>query len=164
MFFKFFFVDSEEQQHCVANAFNILTNEGFLRDQQGVQTLEVVQKFYEITGQKLERATLKISNLLDFCNRIGDDVEVQPKPVLTLKKTTENGETCFHAVVLKSYFRSEEYLDLVTIDSSDLQSEAGETEVECSILDDGDKPFLAIGEFPYDLGLSSEKCYCLHFN
>ena len=138
-----------------------MTNEGFLRDQQGVQTLEVVQKFYEIIGQKLERATLKISNLLDFCNQIGDVVKVQPKPVLTLKKTTE---TCFHAVVLKSYFRSEEYLDLVTIDSSDLQSETGETKVECSILDDGDKPFLAIGEFPYDLGLSSEKCYCLHFN
>ena len=38
----------EEQRHLVHNAFNILVNEGLMRDEQEVYTLEVVQKFYEI--------------------------------------------------------------------------------------------------------------------
>ena len=93
----------------------------------------------------------------DFCNQIGEH-EAKLRPVLTL---TENGETSGHAVVLKSYERSEEYLDLVTIDSL---SETGETSVECSIFDDGEKEILALGEFPDQWCLSSEKCYYFHFN
>ena len=115
--------------------------------------------FYEIIGQELKRATLKISNLLDFCGQSGDN-EVQTKPVLTLTRT-ENGETSGHAVVLKSYIRSEEYLDLMTIDSL---SETGETSVECSIFDNGDEEVLILEEFPDQWCLSSKKCYYLHFN
>ena len=47
-----------------------------------------------------EKATMKTSNILDFCDEISDEVQV--KPVLTLTKN-ENGETSGHAVVLKSY-------------------------------------------------------------
>ena len=136
-----------------------MTNEGFLRDQQGVQTLEVVQKFYEIIKEEPEKATLKVSTLLDFCGQSGDH-EVEPKPVLTLTRT-ENGITSGHAVVLKSYYRSEKYLDLTTIDSL---SDTGKTSVECSILDDGDKEILVSNALPDEWCLSSEKCYYLHFN
>ena len=152
-------LDGEEQQHRVSNAFNILANEGFLRDQQGVQTLEVVNEFYKIIEQELKRATLKVSNLLSFCGKISDH-EVEPKPVITLTKT-ENGETFGHAVVLKSYDRSEDYLDLITIDSL---SATGETSVECPISSDGDNEILALGEFPDQWCLASEKCYYFHFN
>ena len=97
--------------------------------------------------------------MLDFCSQIGEH-EVNFRPVLTLTKT-ENGVTSGHAVVLKSYIRSEEYLDLMTIDTL---SETGETSVECSIFEDGDKEILALGEFPDQWCLSSEKCYYLNFN
>ena len=136
-----------------------MTNEGFLRDQQGVQTLEVVQKFYEIIKEEPEKATLKISTLLDFCGQSGDHV-VETKPVLTLTRT-ENGITSGHAVVLKSYYRSEEYLDLMTTDSL---SDTGETTVQCSIFDNGGQEILVSDELPGEWSLSSEKCYYLHFN
>ena len=105
-----------------------------------------------------EKATMKTSNILDFCDEISDEVQV--KPVLTLTKT-ENGETSGHAVVLKSYQRNEDYLDLVTIDSL---SETGETSVRCSILDSGEVQKLAIGEVPDRWCIASEKCYFFHFN
>ena len=80
--------------------------------------------------------------------------------MITLTKT-ENGKTSGHAVVVKSYERSEDYLDLTTIDSL---SETGETSVECSIFDDGDKQVLGIGEFPDQWCISSEKCYYFQLN
>ena len=103
-------------------------------------------------------ATLKVSNLLDFCDKISD--EVQPKPVITLTKTVD-GETFCHAVVLKSYKRSDEYLDLVTIDSL---SETGETSVECTIFDGEEEQILGIDIFSDQWKLASEKCYFFHFN
>ena len=51
------------------NAFNILVNEGFLRDQQGVQTLEVVQEFYKIVNEKPRKATRVKKDLIDFCGK-----------------------------------------------------------------------------------------------
>ena len=101
---------------------------------------------------------MNISSLLNFCDQIGEH-EVRLKPVITLTKT-ENGESSGHAVVLKSYERHEEYLDLITVDSL---SKTGETSVLCSILDDGEQEILA-AEFPDPWYLASEKCYFFHFN
>ena len=55
-----------EQRHFVQNAFNVLVNEGFLRDQQGVQTLEVVQKFFEIIQKPMSKATMVKLDLNTF--------------------------------------------------------------------------------------------------
>ena len=46
-----------DQRHSVYNAFEILVNDGFLHD-QGVLTLEAVQKFYEEILEQPEEATL----------------------------------------------------------------------------------------------------------
>ena len=64
-----------EQRHFVHNAFNILVNEGFLREEQGVYTLEAVQKFFEIINEKPRKATMEIKDLETFC----------PPGVFTLK-------------------------------------------------------------------------------
>ena len=92
----------EEQRHVVENAFNVLVNEGFLREQQGVHTLEVVQKFHEIINEPIGRATMAKKDLMDFCGR-----HFLPYyGVITLVKidSTTNDKN-FHAVRL-SNFRS----------------------------------------------------------
>ena len=148
----------ENQNHILENAFNVLAYEGFLRD-QGILTLESVQKFYEAIEKEPEIATLKTPNLLDVCSELGSH-ELLYQPVITVTKT-ENGQHSFHAVVVKSYDRSEEYLDLTTIDSL---SETGETSVECPILDDGEKQFLDLTQFPDQWCLAAEKCYYFQLN
>ena len=55
--------------HMVENAFNVLVNEGFLREQQGVQTLEAVQKFYEIINESMGRATMVKKDLMDLSKK-----------------------------------------------------------------------------------------------
>lgn len=152
------FSAGENQDHILENAFNVLLNDGFLRN-QGILSLESVQEFYKTIEQEPKRATLKITTLLDVCHQIGDH-EAEPQPVITLEKTV-NGETSGHAVVLKSYDRSEEYLDLITIDSL---SETGETSVECSLFDGEDGKIVAIGEFPDQWSIASDKCYYFQFN
>ena len=61
------FISGEEQRHFVHNAFNVLVNEGFLRDQQGVHTLEVVQKFHEIVKEVPREAKVEEENLETVC-------------------------------------------------------------------------------------------------
>ena len=61
------FLAGEEQRHFVHNAFNVLVNEGFLRDQQGVHTLEVVQQFYQIIKKTPTEATMMEDNLETLC-------------------------------------------------------------------------------------------------
>ena len=97
--------------------------------------------------------------MLDVCNQAGSH-ELDHQPVITLAKT-ENGETSCHAVVVKSYDRSEDYLDLITIDSL---SETGETSVECQILDYGDEQILATCEHPDQWCLATEKCDYFQLN
>ena len=123
-------------------------------------TLESVQKFYKtIKEEEPRRATLISKSLLDVCNEIGfRELEIQP--VITLTRQ-ENGKTCGHAVAVKSYERSEDYLELNTIDSL---SATGKTSVECSIFDDEEGQVLAIGEFPDQWCLASEKCYYVQLN
>ena len=129
-----------------------------MRD-QGILTLESVQKFYEAVGQEPKRATLKTPNLLDICDKFGIH-DLIHRPVITLTKT-ENGKTYGHAVVIKSYERSDEYLDLTTIDSL---SATGETSVECEILDNGEEQFLDLTQFPDQWCLATEKCYYFELN
>ena len=90
----------EEQRHVVENAFNLLVNEGFLREQQGVHTLEVVQKFHEIINEPIGRATMAKKDLMDFCGR-----HFLPYyGVITLVKidSTTNDKN-FHAVRLSNF-------------------------------------------------------------
>ena len=63
----FFVLAGEEQRHFVHNAFNVLINEGFFRDQQGVYTLEVVQQFYQIIKKTPTEATKMEDNLETLC-------------------------------------------------------------------------------------------------
>ena len=119
-------------------------------------TLESVQEFYKIIKQEPKRATRITTNLLEVCNRIGFH-ELDHQPVITLTKT-KNGQVSYHAVVVESFDRSEDYLELKTIDSL---SKTGKTSVECSIFDG---EVLAIGEFPDQWCLASEKCHYLKLN
>ena len=77
------------------NAFNILVNEGFLRDQQGVQTLEFVQKFYEIIKDKPRRATMVKKELSDFC---GKYTLLYHAVIALLYHDSKTNDTTFHAV------------------------------------------------------------------
>ena len=119
----------------------------------------LIEKLYEAMKQEPRRATLRTSNLLDVCTKLGSH-DLVYRPVITLTRT-ENGKTSGHAVVVKSYDRSEEYLDLTTIDSL---SETGETSVECEILDNGEKQFLDLTQFPDQWCLADEKCYYFQLN
>ena len=115
--------------------------------------------FYKIIQQQPNRATLKISKLLEICNQIGEnEVQLKLKPVITLTKI-ENSEPSGHyrhAVVLTSYIRSEKYLDLITIDSL---SETGKTFIGCPIND-----LELFSQFPGECRLASDKCYYFQFN
>ena len=152
------FLAGKNQGHIIENAFNVLGNEGFLRN-QGILTLESVQKFYKIMKHELKRATMIISNLLEICNEDGSH-ELSPRPVIILTKT-QYGIVSGHSVVVKSYDRSEDCLELTTIDSL---SKTGETLVECSIFDGEGGKVLAIGEFPDQWCLASPKCYYFKLN
>ena len=122
-------------------------------------TLESVQKFYEAIEEEPKKATLISKSLLDVCNEIGFR-ELNIQPVITLTRE-ENGKTCGHAVVVKSYDRSEDYLDLTTIDSL---PGASETLVECPIFDGEDGQVLGIGGLSEQWCLASEVCYYVQLN
>ena len=57
----------EEQRHYIHNVFNVLVNQGFLRDQQGFETLEIVQKFYQITKLTPTKVKKVEIDILDLC-------------------------------------------------------------------------------------------------
>ena len=59
----YFYSAGPEQEHTVINAFKVLRNEGFLRDHQGVLSLEVVQEFYKIIQEPLRKAKFGIIDL-----------------------------------------------------------------------------------------------------
>ena len=94
--FSHSYVAGEEQRHFIENAFNVLVNEGFLRDQQGVHTLEVVQKFYEIIKEPIGRATMMKKDLTNYREHSGT---LERHAVITLVKEDSNtGEKELHAV------------------------------------------------------------------
>ena len=152
------FLAGESQGHIVENAFNVLANNGFLRD-QGILTLESVQQFYAAIGQDPKRATLMTPNLLDVCCELGSH-ELVHRPVITLRKIID-GQDSFHAVAVKSYERNEEYLDPKTIDSL---SKTDETQVECQTLGDGETELIELSDFPDQWCLAAQKCYYFQLN
>ena len=149
------FQAGENQDHILENVFNVLGNQGFLRD-QGILTLESVQLFYEAIGQEPKVATLKTPNLLDICTELGSN-ELVHRPVITLTRS-QNGKTSGHAVVVKRYERCEDCLNLTTLDSL---SETGETLVKCPILEDRT---LDLSQLVDKWCLASEKCYYFELN
>ena len=114
--YQFYISAGEEQKHMVENAFNVLLNEGFLRNQQGVQSLEVVQKFYEVIQEPIRRATLVKKDLMDFCVKYelpNEDFEANLKctflyhAVITLiVEDSDTNEKFFHAVRVSKHFIS----------------------------------------------------------
>ena len=91
-----------EQQHFVHNAFNILVNEGFLRDQQGVQTLEVVRKFYEIINEKPRKATMVKKCMYELCKK--QTLKHHAVIILLYDDSKSNVETVHAVRVSKTYF------------------------------------------------------------
>ena len=76
---------------------NILVNEGFLRDQQGVQSLEVVQKFYQIIKEPMRKATMEVKDLNSFCPP-GKFTFDNQAVILLVYKDTKTKEEYYHAV------------------------------------------------------------------
>ena len=127
----------------MTNLFNVLANQGFMRD-QGILSLESVQLFYELIGEEPQNSSMRKTHLLTFCNQIGYH-ELDYQPVITLIKiSSRTGEVDGHAVVLHSFTRGEDYLVLLTIDSA---STTGYTYVYCSIVTENGRPELVIGAF-----------------
>ena len=138
--------------------FNVLGYAGFLRG-QGVLTLEVVQEFYRLIGEKPKPATTKVSNLLDFCptSRYCD---LETQPVISLvKEYSDTGEKYHHVVLLYGYSRDDQYLTLYTFDSL---SETGETSLACQISTINGKEKLELGGETDQWCLGSEICYALY--
>ena len=124
-------------------------------------SLESVQEFYNKIGEEPINASMRESNLLDFCNQPGFN-ELDHLPVITLTKTSSTtGNVQGHAVVLCDYGRYEDALVLTTIDSA---SESGETLVQCPIVvENGQQKFKTSGSVD-EWCLGSEKCYVFYFN
>ena len=145
----------------IGNVFNVLGNHGFLRD-QGVLTLETVREFYRLIREKPKPASMKVSNLLDFCPPSVEICELDNQPVITLmREYSDTGEKYFHVVVLHSYSRDENYLTLWTIDSL---SEDGETVLECPIMAKNGRKKLDLGGKTDKWCLGSDLCYVLYLN
>ena len=108
------FSADEEQRHFVHNAFNVLTNEGFLRDQQGVQSLEVVQEFYKIIKEKPRRATQVAKDLESLCGSIPGKFTLDYQAVITLVYEDSNtNEKYYHAVRVSKQFLMSVLIDLI---------------------------------------------------
>ena len=154
------FPASEFQNHFLTNAFNILVNGGFLRD-QGILSIESVQTFYKFLGQEPEEASLRVANVLDFCNQLGFH-ELDYHPVVTLSNTSStNGQTQGHAVVLSFYHRHEDSLVMTTIDSA---SESGQRFIKCPIVVEHGRQKLKIKGAEDEWCLGSQICYVLYLN
>ena len=89
----------EEQRHYIHNTFNVLVNQGFLRDQQGVHTLEVVQKFYEITKLKPRKVTKVKIDILDLCPR-GHYVQPNQAVITCVQIDSKTKKAYYHAVTV----------------------------------------------------------------
>ena len=90
------YLAGEEQRHYIHNTFNVLVNEGFLRNQQGFATLEVVHKFYEITKLtpiKVKKAEIDI---LDLCPR-GPCVHTNQAVITCVQIDSTTNASNYHA-------------------------------------------------------------------
>ena len=92
-----FHLAGEEQRHYIHNTFNVLTNEGFLRDQQGIETLEVVQKFYEITKLEPRKAKKVEIDILALCPKGRYILPIQAV-ITCVQIYSSTNEAYYHAV------------------------------------------------------------------
>ena len=93
------FLAGQEQRHYIYNTFNVLANQGFLRDQQGIQTLEVVQRFYEITKLKPIKAKKVELDILDVCPT-GHCVHSNQAVITCVKIDSSANVPYYHAVMV----------------------------------------------------------------
>ena len=145
------------------NAFQVLVNDGFLHD-QGILTLEAVQKFYDQILERPRGAWLKEEKFLDFC--LSDNDEVQPVVTLSLKNSDEE-QNNYHAVTLKHAVFKDPILKTTFIDS---RSQIGEVDMYLSLSTDRSnlKPTEKFAIFDTriieDWWLGDDMCYYLEFN
>ena len=72
--------------------------EGFLRDEQGVHSLEVVQKFHEIINEPTRKATMMKKDLNSFCGWSGK-VTLDYHAVINLVyEDSQSNDKYYHAV------------------------------------------------------------------
>ena len=86
-----------EQRHFVQNAFNVLVNEGFLRDQQGFQSLDVVQKFFEIIKEPMSKAKLVEKDLNSICPA-GNFTLYRQAVIIMVQEDSQTNIEYYHAV------------------------------------------------------------------
>ena len=72
-------------------------NEGFLCDKQRILSLEVVEKFYEMTKQKPRKATRQVKNILDLCPA-GHFVLQNQAVIFCVYDDSKTNNEYFHAV------------------------------------------------------------------
>ena len=87
----------EEQRHYIHNVFNVLINQGFLRDQQGFESLEVVQKFYKISKLKPRKAQKVEIDILDLCPT-GPHILPNQAVITCVQIDSTTSEAYYHAV------------------------------------------------------------------
>ena len=117
-----------DQGHVFYNAFNVLANEGFLRDDQGILTLESIQTFYESINQKPKRATLETPDLHDICNKFGFH-KLCPQPVISVVQRREEYDEndqiewkhYYHNFAVKFFDKAEDCFELITADDEKLE-------------------------------------------
>ena len=87
----------KEQQHTVQNAFKTLINEGFLRDKQGVHSLEVVQEFYKIIKEEPRKSKVQRIDLNKLCQPEDFTPDYQAI-VLLIKENSQTSDISIHIV------------------------------------------------------------------
>ena len=137
-------------------------NDGFLRD-QGILTLEAVQKFYDLILEEPSRAIMKEEKLKDFCQSKKDGI--QPVVTLMMKNSEENDEY-YHAVTLKNPLLDQ---NMLTVTLADSRSKMGEITIPLPL---SELTKFKTGE-PFDIfdtkteeewSLGDEMCYYIVFN
>ena len=105
----------EEQQHFVRNAFNVLVNEGFFRDQQGIQSLEVVQKFHQISKLQPIKAKMVEKDLIDY-SYCGQHCLLYHAVITLVKEDSRTKTKTCHAVrVSKSFISAPNFVCLTSL-------------------------------------------------
>ena len=116
---------------------------------------------YKFIGEESKEASLRVANVLDFCNQLGyHKLDFQPVITLTNKSST-SGNVQGHAVVLSDYDRHEDSLIMTTIDSD---SENGQRVINCPIMVEYGRQKLEIKETVDEWCIGSEICYVLYLN
>ena len=118
---------------------------------------------YKFIGEESKEASLRVANVLDFCNQLGYH-KLDFQPVITLTNT--NSTTRFvqgHAVVLSEYNRNEDSLVMRTIDSAS-ETVFGVRDIKCPIVVKYGQQKLKIEGTVDEWCLGSEICYVLYLN